>query len=192
MISAGGYHTCGIKNGELYCWGYNKYGQLGIGSIDNQYSPEKVGTDSDWTFIKAGMYTTCGIRSGELFCWGNNDQSIIGDEAMYSEPTQIGSDSDWTEVSYPYTNVCGIKNGKLFCWGHNQYGQLGDGTSGYGMNKTDPVQVGTSSLWTDISSTQFHSCGINNSKVYCWGWNNFGQLGNGEAWELTPVEVVEP
>jgi alpha-tubulin suppressor-like RCC1 family protein len=58
------------------------------------------------------------------------------------------------------------------------------------MDKTEPVQVGTSGSWTDISSTHLHSCGIKNSKVHCWGWNNYGQLGNGKAWELTPVEVI--
>jgi alpha-tubulin suppressor-like RCC1 family protein len=105
-------------------------------------------------------------------------------------PIQIGSSSDWSIISRMSLFVCGIKSGELYCWGSNILGQLGNGTNGYGSNTDTPEKIGEFSNWTDISTGAGHSCGIRDSKFYCWGSNGDGQLGNGKAWELTPVEVL--
>ncbi|MFA7478542.1 MAG: hypothetical protein WC184_11765 [Acidimicrobiia bacterium] len=42
-ITAGGNHTCGVTtDGDAYCWGYNTYGQVGIGNTINQLTPVLV------------------------------------------------------------------------------------------------------------------------------------------------------
>jgi alpha-tubulin suppressor-like RCC1 family protein len=63
---------------------------------------------------------------------------------------------------------------------------------GYEADISIPTQIGKSDKWTDIYTGFGHACGIENGNLLCWGSNSFGQLGNGKAWELTPVEVVEP
>ena len=43
QVSVGGVHVCGaIKNGATYCWGHNRFGNLGDGTTDDRYSPTKV------------------------------------------------------------------------------------------------------------------------------------------------------
>jgi len=50
QVSAGGSHTLAIKSdGTLWAWGWNEYGQLGLGNTTDQHSPVQVGTDTTWT-----------------------------------------------------------------------------------------------------------------------------------------------
>ena len=59
-VSAGGYHTCGIKTGNtLWCWGLNNYGQLGLSNTTNKNVPTQVGTATNWASVTTGRYHTC-------------------------------------------------------------------------------------------------------------------------------------
>ena len=121
-ISLGNIHTCGIRSGNLYCWGGNDYGQLGDGTNSNKNIPTRVGIDSDWTHVSSGARHTCGVRNtGELYCWGNDYGGELGDGILFNHkniPTRVGSNFDWTHVSSGYLAACGIRNnGELFCWG---------------------------------------------------------------------------
>jgi len=74
---------------------------------------------------------------------------------------------------------CAItNNGQLFCWGENNYGQVGNGSSYH--NKTpQAVKNSTASVWQKISYGLEHVCGIAEGKLFCWGRNNYSQLGDG-------------
>ena len=58
------------------------------------------------------------------------------------------------------------------------YEQLGDGTN---TDKNIPTRIGNNSDWTHISSGGYHTCGLrnNNGELFCWGRNDYGQLGDG-------------
>jgi alpha-tubulin suppressor-like RCC1 family protein len=194
VISSGNMSTCGIRSGELYCQGYNAYGQLGNGSTTNSNEFVRVGNKSDWENISVQNLSACGIRSGELYCWGANwfGKLGTGDTENSLIPEKAGSYNDWSIVKTGGFHSCGIRNGELYCWGSNILGQLGDGTNGSGSDKTSPIRIGNENNWSDVSTGYSYTCGILSNKLYCWGSNSDGQLGNGKAWELTPVEVVEP
>ena len=146
-------------------------------------------SSNDWQHISLGGDHTCGIAdNGELFCWGHNGSGQLGDGTNGVDdediPTRIGINSDWTHISLGGDHTCGINSGKLFCWGHNGSGQLGDGTNGadsddVSTNKNIPTRIGINSDWTHISLGDAHSCGINSGKLFCWGHNGSGQLGDG-------------
>src|SRR5690606_3480829 len=79
-VSAGYGHTCAVKNGAAYCWGYNGYGRVGDGSNDNwRYVPVPViGAGSGVTDISAGEYHSCAVVAGGVRCWGGNGEGQLG------------------------------------------------------------------------------------------------------------------
>src|SRR3954465_12542671 len=64
-ISAGGDHTCALKDGAAYCWGANDSGQIGDGSTTRRLVPVAVsGMASGVTAISAGGSHTCAVKEG--------------------------------------------------------------------------------------------------------------------------------
>jgi len=84
-----------------------------------------------------------------------------------------------------------LNNGTVFCWGANGSGQLGDGTR---IDRATPGLVtGLAGLFVDeISAGGEFTCAlIGDGRVYCWGDNSNGQLGNGTTTDsLTPSPVT--
>ena len=77
----------------------------------------------------------------------------------------------------------------LYCWGAVDFSQLyNPGLNG----ATHEPQRFDGTNWQEVSAGEGYTCGIKKGELYCWGYNGSGQLGNGKAWELTPVPVVEP
>lgn len=189
-IDAGMHIACAIKNGGLYCWGYNRYGQLG--NNENSDSPKSnpaavVGLDSNVAKVSAGDYTTCALKTnGALYCWGYNGHGEIGDGSNVDKnvPSQVfGMSSGVSEVTTSTGDAreghtCVIKNGGAFCWGSNSYGQVGNGST-VDVNTPSPV-AGMEQGITQIAAGGYHTCAIKNSKLYCWGDNYRGQLGIGD------------
>jgi hypothetical protein len=191
-VEAGGHHTCAIKtNGSLWCWGYNYYGQLGIGTWLDKKVPTQV-SGTNWVTVSAGVAHTCGVKTdGTLWCCGYNEygQLGIGTWLDKNAPTQVGTGTNWVSVSAGKDHTCGVKtDGTLWCWGRNNYGQLGDGTTG---NKNVPVQV-SGTNWVSVSAGDGHTCGIKtDGTLWCWGDNLVGQLGDGtNTNKNTPVYIM--
>ena len=171
-VSAGQDHACAIASKDLYCWGDGSRGQLGIGTSFDTYVPTKVKLEVNWDKVSAGQYRTCGIADGELFCWGATDKGWVPD------PRKISSRNDWTSVSAG-TAVYGVASGELFYLEFN----------GSSDTQTKPVKIGTRNDWEYVGHGYEHVCGIAGGELYCWGNNEYGQVGNGEAWFDYPVQV---
>jgi len=183
--------------------------QIGGGTFTlSTSSPVQIGASS-WTAVSASGFNgahTVAIRSdGGLFAWGRNTSGQLSDgtAASRSSPVQVGS-SSWTAVSAGSTHTAAIRSGNiLYTWGGSASGQGGRGAAftrsspvQVGNNvmavdaRSSPVQLGTSS-WTAVSAGLSHVGAISSTgRLYMWGANDFGQLGQNNTLEiLSPVQV---
>ena len=199
IVSAGSSHTCGITTAKnLYCWGGNEYGQTGDGSTNNpRLTLYRVGGAGVWASVSAGGGHTCGITTAKnLYCWGRNDQGEIGDGTVVSPHLplfRVGGAGVWSKISAGELSTRGLTTAQnLYCWGSNGLGQMGNGSN------TTPqltlTRVGAAGVWTRFSARAQTVCGITTAEnLYCWGYNEFGQVGNGESGlflsQRTPVRV---
>lgn len=203
-VSAGGHVTCAIKtNGTLWCFGRDDFGQQGNGAgiTADQSSPVQVGTATDWKSVSTGLgETVCGRRANKrIYCWGRDSDGQAGNGpggfGIVHSPTAVGTNADWSSVSVGGYHVCGRRtNGRVYCWGDDFDGAVGDG--GAGVDKSVPTQVaGNHADWTSVSSGITHTCGRRASgRLYCWGSDIDGGLGNGNGpgnttSKYSPVQV---
>ena len=115
-VSSGYYYfTTAIKtDGTLWTWGYNGFGQLGLGNTTNYSSPKQVGALTNWSKIApsiTGGQNRLAIKTdGTLWSWGKNDngQLGLGNLTNYSSPKQVGSLYGWLKVASGYTFTLAI------------------------------------------------------------------------------------
>ncbi len=173
MVSAGYHYTCAIDNlDDLYCWGANFNGTLGIGTetipFDNndKFSPvlvtKPVGVSS-WLKVSTGKYTTCALTDNgnqNLYCWGSNKfgavgSSTVGDANQLTPKlvaltaNTVADQTPWVDINIYAEHVCSRKN---------------DSPNGIAVE---------GSLW-------------------CWGKNDVGQIGNGQFNVKQPAKQVVP
>ena len=143
-VAAGGSNTCAIlDNGNLKCWGWDLYGQLGDGgSNTNLLAPSSTAIDlgSGRTAVAMSIGTshTCAILdNGNLKCWGWDNNGQLGDGGGYtnlnapsSTAIDLGTGRTAVAVATGDFHTCAIlDNGEAKCWGRDYDGQLGDGGS---------------------------------------------------------------
>ncbi len=185
-VSTGMYHTCGIKKitGELFCWGDNQYGQLGNNSNTNSNAPILIG--SDYAKVTAGLAHTCAIKktSGELSCWGKNQNGQLGNNSTSTSLVPVVVGSNYVDASAGNTQSCALKTtGELQCWGDNSAGQLGAKSPSLVLA---PFTIGqnykfiSTTILSDAILGRSHTCAVKTTgEIQCWGYNQYGQLGNG-------------
>ena len=179
-------------DGTLWTWGYNPYGQLGLGNTTYYSSPKQVGSLTAWLTVAGGRYQGLAIKTdGTLWSWGfnNNGQLGLGNRTSYSSPKQIGALTNWSKISCGFYFPIAIKtDGTLWSWGDNTYGQLGSGTI---TNRSSPVQVGSLTNWLSVTCGMYHAVATKTDGTFwSWGYNFRGQLGLGNRTSYSSPKQV--
>jgi alpha-tubulin suppressor-like RCC1 family protein len=180
-IATGDRFTCATRREDrrIVCWGSSADGRTG-GGVDAVTAtvPGDSPATTDTIALDLGDAHGCAISgTSALRCWGGNDMGQLGiDRISFTElPTAVSS--GWRSVSCGWAHTCAIAGtGELRCWGGaGPWLGLGARTEPV----TRPTTVGAATDWTRIACGTTHSCGIRGGALYCWGENEYGQLGIG-------------
>ena len=198
-VAPGALHTCGLTPvGEAYCWGLNNFGQVGDSTTTYRNAPVPVVGGRAFSSIGAGIDHSCAVEAStaDAYCWGRSEYGQRGDgtaSTMTFPVLTFGSSLlGFERVSAGGRHTCGIaQDGAAVCWGRNNQGQLGDGTTTTRWVPT-AVSGGLSFAYLAVNNNDLAwetSCGVTpDGDAYCWGLNNYGQLGRG----TTGAQFDEP
>lgn len=199
VFAAGTYHNVALKSdSSIVTWGYNSWGQIGNGANTWRLSPVKVPMPFTISEVSAGrQFSLALLNDGTLRAWGVNNLGQLGNglTIQSSIPVQVSGMSGVTHISAGENHGLARRDdGSVWGWGGGWVGQLGDGNS---FDSSTPVQVKNSSgvgMLTGINNVaagSAHSIALqNNGTVWAWGYNYYGQLGDGgNSNRNLPVQV---
>jgi len=214
QVTGGEGFSCALRtSGAAVCWGTEQDGQVGRGtSGEDSTLPVSVTGGIIFSTISAGGEHVCGLATtstnGNVWCWGSSrfGQAAVtqanDDCGLYSNCAEspFHVNLDLVTISSGTYHTCGVTAaGAAYCWGSNLFGELGAGPlpltcyigSGISCSPT-PLPVSGGLTFKSVSAGNLHTCGVTTTdQAYCWGWNDFGQLGTGnQAASDVPLPVT--
>lgn len=142
--------------------------------------------------VVVGSYFSCAIRLDKTVqCWGDNDKGQLG--RGFANAGIRGADfvsdlGDIERLSLHREHACAVKaDGALWCWGSNSYNELGNTCETLQCATQPPLVAYIASPAkvpldnvVDVAAGFGTTCALTaEAKLYCWGSNGSGQLGNG-------------
>ncbi|WP_018253817.1 RCC1 domain-containing protein [Salinispora mooreana] len=201
-VAAGRYHSLALTSaGTVLAWGANHFGQLGDGTLIDRGAPVEVSLPSGTTataIAAGGVHSVALTSAGTVLSWGGNGFGQLGDGSVTRRTTPVEailpSGATATAVAAAENHSLAVTSaGAAFGWGLNNLGQLGDGTI---INRSTPASVALPSGTevTAIAAGRAHSLAVTSTgTALAWGYNNFGQLGDGTTTNRSaPVGVALP
>ncbi len=215
-VSLGHSHSAIITSeGRVFTWGGdNFYGTIGNATNMNQFTPVEITSFFNLNALETiediavgGNHMLAITSDGRVFAWGKNTKGQLGNntETNSNIPLDItsylglGVSEEVARISLGYESSSVLTtDSRLLIWGYNQYGNIGDGTAGWDQYKTTPTDI-TSQFTLDvndalstISISRFSSsCISSDGRVFTWGYNSYGQLGDNSTTDrYIPVEVA--
>lgn len=188
-ISAGHSHSLALKSdGTVWSWG------AGVESSGSTI-PVKVAGLTGVSAIAAGGGASLALKSdGTVWAWGNNDSGQLGDGTRVDRviPVRVPNLDHVVAIAAGMMQSLALtSDGNVWAWGYNASGWLGDGTT---LDRTSPVRVLNIANVRAISASPaaLHVLAIkSDGTVWGWGFNRYGQLGDGTIEDRTaPVQVL--
>ncbi|XP_054155256.1 RCC1 and BTB domain-containing protein 1-like [Oppia nitens] len=196
-----GYYVIAFTaNGDIYSWGYNNNGELGIGTTVNSNRPNLI----DGLVGKRIVDISCGYdhslaltATGDVYSWGDNSYGQLGNGNNFdiqSVPHKVkGFDSqEVIQISCGYYHSMAItKAGHVYGWGYNSEGELGLGND---ISQTIPTKINIMNgvIINKVVCGQYHSLLLStDGDIYAFGCNQFGQIGNGNKMNQNfPYKII--
>lgn len=189
-VAAYGDHSFALKNdGTVWAWGYDGgSGVLGTGQITSspyyrdkahQVSVLAMGVKSVST---GGSHSVALKHDGTVWAWGNGSYVGLGSgTSTQYVPVQVTSLSGIDDIATGESHSLALKNdGTVWAWGSGGSGRLGNASTNF---QYTPVQASTATGLANvkqISAGRIHSMAIDaQGQAWGWGWNSYGQLGDG-------------
>jgi alpha-tubulin suppressor-like RCC1 family protein len=196
-VAVGGGHACAvISDGTMRCWGRGAEGQLGDGAgTQRNYATLVAGSITNFASVDAGAYHTCAVLAdGTARCWGQGTFGQLGNGSTTGQLSPVGVLLSGTDRAKAidvgdYHSCALIVNGTVRCWGANTTGQLGNNTTtnssmpvvvlsgGVAMTNVSSIAAGGAFVGSSVEGTTCATLASGGAR--CWGYNGFGQLGNG-------------
>uniref|UniRef100_A0A2K6K0E7 HECT and RLD domain containing E3 ubiquitin protein ligase 4 n=1 Tax=Rhinopithecus bieti TaxID=61621 RepID=A0A2K6K0E7_RHIBE len=192
QVACGYYHSLALsKASEVFCWGQNKYGQLGLGTdCKKQTSPQLIKSLLGIPFMQVaagGAHSFVLTLSGAIFGWGRNKFGQLGlnDENDRYVPNLLKSLRSQKIVYI----CCGedhtaalTKEGGVFTFGAGGYGQLGHNSTSHEINPRKVFEL-MGSIVTQIACGRQHTSAFvpSSGRIYSFGLGGNGQLGTGST-----------
>lgn len=186
-VTTAGDRNCGLtESGTGYCWGGGEYGS---------YTGTPVAKTNGVVFesLASSYGHICGlIATGAAYCWGSNHFGQLGDGSRINRDTPVPVEGGliFSSIVVSSHSSCALTTaGAAYCWGAQ-----GDG----GLRSSDPpvirefpVVVPGGLTFASLAAGEYHVCGLTSSgSVYCWGFNAYGQIGDGTTIDRETVTAV--
>jgi alpha-tubulin suppressor-like RCC1 family protein len=199
-VAGGGAHSLGLSTtGQVYSWGADFSGQLGLGSTGGYPTPQAVGVPGGpVSAVAAGSVHSLALTaSGQIYAWGANLFGQLGNGTASDAhaPVLVAAPSGvtFTAIAAGGDHSLALSStGQVYAWGANFSGQLGTGTTR--ASSTPVVSVAPAGVtFTAIAAGTSHNLALSTTgQIYAWGFNASGQLGNGtnaSSLTMTPVSM---
>ena len=183
---------------EIWCWGANDARQAVPTSTQDITSPTKV-TGVEAVSGGCGDTTTCALdRNGTVHCWGGNDHYQRGVRSAPSTSANVVPLTDPVEdLTVGARHSCAwTADGRLFCWGSNNHNEAALGFNALVNVLPTEVPLPGNETVAKAGAGSSYTCVLTDSaRIYCWGSNEYGQVGNGSKdifGVRSPIEVDDP
>jgi alpha-tubulin suppressor-like RCC1 family protein len=195
QASGGRAFSMALKSdGTVYTWGRVEGGELGNGyQYSNTYSPQQIAVSGAIQIEAGNGHALALLRDGTVVGWGTNFWGDLGDGTqtlrVVPSPTLFSGCIVALAAGHDHTLAL-RKDGTVMTSGYNQFGELGRTTPGSWSITPDLVPGLTNVV--AIAAAGYWSMALrSDGTVWTWGYNVFGELGNGTTTNSTvPVQVI--
>jgi prepilin-type N-terminal cleavage/methylation domain-containing protein len=190
-----GYAVCGLSTDDVtYCWGDNQYNNLGKNTGVAYYTTPQTQAVGSPTFIQltTQFFGGCGLTSDyKVYCWGRGNYGQIGNSGTSNAavPTLVSGGGTAPYAfgtlgirGHSSSTICALQPLPPAAWGLNSNGQVGDSSN---TDRYSPVYITMPSgvnYFKYATESPHTRCAISDlGKAYCWGLNDYGQIGDGTS-----------
>ena len=193
FVEAGSHTTFTIlSDNVIYARGKNDYGQLGGGTRNMIQTYAKVKLDNIESISSYGNHTFFMGMDDMLYACGSNNHNVLGINAGTTLEPQLVMQKVWkVETGYNHA-ICLTIDNAMFAWGTNTWGQCAQNDSVDKVVCPTMLTSGIDDIKNELTSGKEHSVLLlENGKIMTWGYNNYGQIGNGTKLKQYVPYLVE-